>query len=133
MPLIVKQAAHLQNAAKGWSVDARRSNNPHRRRRRASLFVRERLGGTKAWLEELCAVSADFSLAGDWHHPSSVKLMRADAKLITPVASNTILQPGATLPGTCLFWDRHRGWGKLMADGSTVKIFAHCRDIQVIS
>lgn len=133
MPLIVKQAAHLLSAAKGWSVDVRHQNKPPRTRRRASLFVREKLGGAKAWLEELCAVSAEFSLVGDWDHPSSVKLIRADANPGMPVESNTILQPGATFPGTCLFWDRHRGWGKLVADGSSVKIFAHCRDIQVNS
>lgn len=98
------------------------------RRRQASLFVREKLGGTKAWLEALCAASTDLSLAGDWETGPRLVLVTTAVDMETTAS----LRVGATYEGSCLFWNRQRGWGKLIADGSSVKIFAHCRDVQAV-
>lgn len=85
--------------------------------RPASLFIKERLGGTKKWLQTL---PSEFVIVGEWPR---VSLRRSRP-------SREDLAVGAVVRGSCAFWDKARGWGKLVVDGSDVKVFAHCNDLQ---
>lgn len=98
-------------------------------RREASQFVRERLGGTKAWVVNVLTSSEDLVVAGNWD--SSTPTVKLEGRSSSPRHEPCDLarRIGDTLEGTCTFWDRRRGWGKILIRGTSKKVFAHWRDI----
>lgn len=72
---------------------------------------------------DILSPSGDFLVTGSWDSSSPL------VKLVGEPPIDIAHLVGTPTEGKCTYWDRHRGWGKILIRGTSMRVFAHCRDI----
>ena len=94
--------------------------------RTASTYVKQVLGGCRAWCE---ALPADvFEVVGSWSTNVELRLVSRDDADMT---DDDAFVDGERRQGRVEFWDRGRGWGRVSLDGDArrTRVFVHARDV----
>jgi cold shock CspA family protein len=91
--------------------------------RTASAYVKQILGGCRAWVE---ALPADvFEVVGSWEDSVQLRLVSRE-----DMTDDDAFVDGERRRGKVEFWDRGRGWGRISLDGdSRTRVFVHSRDV----